>query len=282
MSSKYYEINQKAEYTKANRTHLSKDNCEYLEDDEIGHLVALSLGGNNEKYNLYPQNRDVNRRSYASVERGERYLAKNDVNVEMQKIAYFDKEDATRPSCFMVNDNIQYSSGKQSVINYSFTNASFKEQDEWNKQSLQYLEEQSIHYCNPSQDQINQLAVTDKNFSEIEKALETDYDEKIYYDYKNDKDITYVNFDENPSTSSKINSVEITDTHTDDNIDFNFSLSNNNNTGGISEFDENLSTTSNTDSIETTDMQTDENTDFESSISENDNTESISDSDENQ
>lgn len=120
----------------------------YLPGDERGHVNASSLGGNNTKANIVPQNADLNHGAYYSMEQGERAALQNGATIVSSKTAFVNGQPGDRPSAFIVNDNVTYANGRTESVHHSFTNVSNAEQQAWNDQSAAFLDE--IGDPNPS------------------------------------------------------------------------------------------------------------------------------------
>ena len=127
--------NSNPEITKGNHKGMPSRTDAYRSDDDRGHIQASSLGGNNDSSNVVPQNRDVNRRGYRDVERGETAALKNGASIDSTKTAYVGGNPDNRPSAFIVSDKVTYSDGHTEQINNSFTNESYADQDQWNQQT---------------------------------------------------------------------------------------------------------------------------------------------------
>ena len=101
-------------------------------NDHGGHLIAHSLAGRNDESNLDPQNANINQITQRSIEREIANLA-NDPN----KIVYIDVQNysgsgSQRPDATMMTVAVQDKiTGQIDIRDYSFQNASYQEQEEW-------------------------------------------------------------------------------------------------------------------------------------------------------
>lgn len=117
---------------KGDHTHMPARTDAYLSNDERGHVNASSLGGINTRDNVVPQNRDVNHGSFMSMEKGECNALNSGATINSEKTAYVNGEPGSRPSAFIINDEITYADGHTETVSLSFTNESYSDQDQWN------------------------------------------------------------------------------------------------------------------------------------------------------
>ncbi|MCD7756454.1 MAG: DNA/RNA non-specific endonuclease [Firmicutes bacterium] len=120
---------------KGDHTNMPSRTEAYLPGDERGHVNASSLGGNNSRANVVPQNSDVNHGGYLSVENGERSALQSGASIESKKTAVVEEQPGDRPSSFSVNDTVTYPDGHTEAIHNSFTNESYASQEAWNETS---------------------------------------------------------------------------------------------------------------------------------------------------
>ena len=119
------------EITKSSHKGMPARTDAYLPTDDRGHILASSLGGSNDPSNIVPQDRDVNRRGYRDLERGETDALKSGATIDSVRTVAREGRPDSRPSAFMVTDTVHYPDGHTEQIHSSFTNASYAEQREW-------------------------------------------------------------------------------------------------------------------------------------------------------
>ena len=124
---------------KGNHSGMPNRTEAYLSGDERGHVNASSLGGDNSRSNVVPQNYDLNHGGYLSVENGERSVLQNGGAINSEKTAYVDSQPGDRPTTFTVNDTVTYTDGHSETIHNSFINESNANQVQWNQLSSSLL-----------------------------------------------------------------------------------------------------------------------------------------------
>lgn len=120
---------------KGDHSNMPSRSAAYLPGDERGHVNASSLGGDNSKANVVPQNADVNHGAYLAVENGERKAMINNATIDSEKTAVVNGQPGDRPTTFVVNDAVTYPDGHTETIHHSFTNESNATQASWNETS---------------------------------------------------------------------------------------------------------------------------------------------------
>lgn len=103
----------------------------YLPTDERGHVQASSLGGDNSRINVVPQDKDVNHGVYFQMENEERSILKSGGEIQSEKIAFASTQAGQRPDVFIVNDRVTHPDGKTETLHLSFQNASSDLQESW-------------------------------------------------------------------------------------------------------------------------------------------------------
>lgn len=102
--------------------------------DHGGHLIAHSLGGRNDKSNMDPQAANVNQIGQRSVERDVANLASDPNKTVYMDVQNYSGDGSQRPSATMMTVAVQdHETGKIDVEHYSFQNASYEEQEQWNE-----------------------------------------------------------------------------------------------------------------------------------------------------
>lgn len=117
---------------KGNHDHMPPRTAAYLPGTEKGHVNASSLGGNNTIDNIVPQYAEVNHGVYYSMEQGERNALQNGAHIDSVKTAVINGQPGDIPEAFLVSDHVTYSDGHAENIHFSFTNASYADQQAWN------------------------------------------------------------------------------------------------------------------------------------------------------
>ncbi len=117
-----------------------------LPDDDGGHLIGTRFGGAPDDRNIEAQNYNLNRSSYKAKENEwEEALKHGDkvfVNVETP---HDTKSD--RPDAYMGYTIIEHPDGRREWDAFSYTNASRKEQEQWEMEAAEY--DDSDEYENP-------------------------------------------------------------------------------------------------------------------------------------
>lgn len=156
------------EDVKGNHKGMPSRTSDYEPGDERGHVQASSLGGSNARSNVVPQNHDVNRGAYKSVEMGEKQAVHNGYQVETEKIAVVDTEKGNRPTTFIVNDVVTAPNGEQQELHHSFTNLSYEEQEELNESLNEHVD--MLDVDNPN-DSLREMMTTDE-YAELMEATD--------------------------------------------------------------------------------------------------------------
>lgn len=123
---------------KADHTGMPVKDSSYLATDERGHIQASFLSGDNSKFNIAPQAKDLNHGSYLSIENGEKDALIKGNTIETEKIAFSSNQPGQRPDAFLVNDTIIMENGKQQEIHHSFANMQNIEQEGLNAELYEH------------------------------------------------------------------------------------------------------------------------------------------------
>lgn len=135
------------ESTKGDHTGMPPRTAAYLPEPnepvsgmyDKGHITASSLSphAGNDTSNVAPMHSDINRSggAYYALEKGERSALQNGSEIDSSKTAVVNGSPGGKPEVFMVSDSVTYSDGHTETIHFSFTNASYTEQQSWNDQS---------------------------------------------------------------------------------------------------------------------------------------------------
>lgn len=162
--------------------------------DHGGHLIPHSLGGRNDETNLDAQAANVNQIGQRHVERDVARLADDPNNTVFLDVQNYNQAGSERPDATMmtvaVRDN---TTGKVDVAHYSFQNASYEEQAQWNELANQDVE------IDPRQD----IGMTQEERALANEYAEMDYSENLGEGYT-------MFFDENsaPITNESGNEVD--------------------------------------------------------------------------
>lgn len=109
--------------------------------DHGGHLIAHSLGGRNDETNLDPQNANVNQMGQRSIERDITRLASDPNKTVFVDVQNFCSNGSQRPDVTMMTVGVQdKTTGNISVDYYSFQNASYEEQAQWDAMVMEDME----------------------------------------------------------------------------------------------------------------------------------------------
>lgn len=120
------------EITHGNHDHMPPRTSAYEPTDEKGHNNASSLGGSNNRDNVFPQSKDLNHGSYLQMEKGEKDVLQAQGNIHSEKTAFISNQPGGRPDAFMVNDHITYANGVTQDVHHSFTNLTNAQQESIN------------------------------------------------------------------------------------------------------------------------------------------------------
>ncbi len=125
-----------------------------LYDDDGGHIIGYRFAGSSGEENIEAQNRNLNRGSYKILENcWEKALRSNKkvfVNVETPH-----DTEGDRPDAYMGYSIIESPDGKREWEAFSYTNASKKEQEGWNKELVE-LSDSFDDYYNPMEETYEQ------------------------------------------------------------------------------------------------------------------------------
>lgn len=101
-------------------------------NDHGGHLIAHSLAGRNDETNLDPQNANINQITQRAIERDIANLANDPSKVVYMDVQNYSGSGSQRPDATMMTVAVQdKTTGQIDIQHYSFQNASFQEQEEW-------------------------------------------------------------------------------------------------------------------------------------------------------
>lgn len=99
-------------------------------DDDGGHLIGNRFGGSSDIENLFPQNSNLNRGAYKTLENEWERLLEDDKKVYVN-VETYDGNGAERPNTIMGHYIIEDADGKRRWETFSFPNESNATQDEW-------------------------------------------------------------------------------------------------------------------------------------------------------
>lgn len=106
--------------------------------DHGGHLIAHSLGGENDETNIDAQATNVNQIDQRSAERNVANLAQDSSNTVYMGVTNFTRSGSERPDATMMTIGVQNNvSGTVDIETMSFTNASHKDQAAWNQTAIE-------------------------------------------------------------------------------------------------------------------------------------------------
>lgn len=177
--------------TKGNHSGMPTRTDAYLSTDERGHIQASSLGGDNSRANVVPQDKELNHGAYYHMEAEERGILSNNGNVYSEKTAFVSNQAGGRPDAFIVNDTITFEDGKTQTVHLSFQNSSSELQDSWNTALMDH--EDMLDAPNEG-DQLREM-FSPEEYAEIMDStdqylstIKDDFSEQIYVDYSNRTD----------------------------------------------------------------------------------------------
>ncbi len=114
--------------------------------NDKGHLLSARQGGPAKNYNVFAQDRTLNRGPFKTTENAEVRLANEGYDVQVEKTAYISNK-GSKPDAYMINDTITSPDGKTQNVHLSFQNMSPEEQAEQNQILLE--NDFSDNYPNP-------------------------------------------------------------------------------------------------------------------------------------
>lgn len=136
--------------------------------DHGGHLIAHSLGGRNDITNLDAQNANVNQIGQRHVEQDVARLAKDPNKSVYLDVQNYNSPGVDRPEATMITVGVlDKTTGQVDVAHYSFQNASYEEQAQWDQIANENTE------IDPRQD----IGMTPE-----ERALANEYADLVYDD----------------------------------------------------------------------------------------------------